>query len=178
MWKKILNHYYKLISRNNLSLIIYFLFLKLILACKVYDYHYQCSSNSESAETWNKRCFQTPKKGGTDDPKYRDSYQDMHYIVGYVKLKYSQDKQLCNISVYTKINEYDTSLNMTNHELLYTYGEIEQKNNYFILTKDNDTFPNGLNVSVRIANKVSNETFAKLEFEEEYFVWNVPKFLS
>ena len=163
-----------------MKILLYFLFLFskitfLLDDCTKFEEYYYCGEKGggENRIEWDKRCFQVPRRGGTADPVYRESYQDMHYLQGYTKLRYNQEKTLCNISVYTKINTEE--VNMTSHELIYTFGTTEQSSEYFILTKDNDTYPDGLNVSVRIIDKDSNTTFASLELEEEYFIWNVPK---
>ena len=157
--------------------IIFFLFymVKKILCCTKFEEYYYCdhSGGKENRDLWDERCFQVPTKGGTSDPKYRDTYQDMHYLQGYTRLRYNQEKTICNISVYTKINTGE--INMNDHELLYNFGGIEQESEYFILSKDNDTYPEGLSISVRIINKETKETKAKLELENEFFIWNVPK---
>lgn len=49
--------------------------------CSNYDEYYSCSLTSIATEQneWDKRCFQTPRKNGTD---YYETYQDMHYLMG------------------------------------------------------------------------------------------------
>ena len=154
---------------------IYCFILKLILDCDIYESYYDCGKSSGTEDEWNSRCFQTPKSiETTEDPVYRSTYQDMHYLVGYTRLRYNQNKDVCNVSVYTKVNTDEVNLDI--YKLLYTFGEKEQESEYFIISKYNDTFPNGLNISVRLAHKETKVTFAKLELEEEYFVWNVPNF--
>ena len=52
--------------------------------CTTYDKDYFCTSTEQ--DEWDSRCFQTPPKTGSD---YKDTYQDMHYLMGYAQLKYS-----------------------------------------------------------------------------------------
>ena len=47
------------------------------------------------------RYFQTPQKGSED---YKQTYQDMNYLVGYAQIKYSSNKKICIITFITKIN--------------------------------------------------------------------------
>ena len=98
----------------------------------------------------------------------------MHYLVGYAQQKYSEDKELCKITFYYKVNEKKVKLGIE-HKILFYFGGIEQESNYFIITKENDTYPNGLSISARIVLINTNTTFASLILEEEYFIWNVPE---
>ena len=139
-----------------------------------YDDYYRCDRNHESKEDWDKRCFQTPYIDGTHDPVYKSTYQYMHYLVGYAQQKYSEDKELCKITFYYKVNEKKVKLGI-DHKILFYFGGIEQESNYFIITKENDTYPNGLSISARIVLINTNTTFASLILEEEYFIWNVPE---
>ena len=145
--------------------------------CITYSNDYVCNDNKEykSTSDFKNRCFQTPYPGGTLDPVYRDSYQYMHYLVGYAKLKYSQDKETCTIKFYYRVNENKIKLG-TEHKILFYFGGHEQESDTFTITRYNDTYPNGLSVSARIVNMSTNDTFASLELEEEYFVWNVPNY--
>ena len=163
--------------------IIILLFLNLILeihlndVCTYYENEYSCQDGTYkiSMENYEDRCFQTPYRGGTHDPVYRESYQDMHYLVGYAKLRYTEDKETCTITFFYKVNQKKVKLG-NDHEILFYFGGNEQKSDTFTVTKENDTYPNGLSLSARIVNKGTNDTFAQLELEEEYFVWNVPKY--
>ena len=73
--------------------ILIFNFIKIILNeydnCYFYDDQYNCVGGVNENE-WDAKCFQTPKKDGTNDPVYLDTYQGMHYIVGYIRQKYSE----------------------------------------------------------------------------------------
>ena len=49
-----------------------------------------------------------------------------------------------------------------------------QTENYFTVTRDNDGYPDGFSLLVKIV-KTNNEaeTIATLDLEEEYFLWNI-----
>ena len=85
--------------------------------CYFYNDQYNCGS-SVTEDTWDQRCFQTPTKGGTVDPIYRDSYQGMHYIVGYARQTYNSDKTECTVTIITSVNN-DAVANK-NYEYVYT----------------------------------------------------------
>ena len=144
--------------------------------CYFYKDFYNCGADGDTTykDQWDDFCFQTPFKGGTTDPVYRDSYQDMHYLVGYAKQEYYSNRTICNVSVYTRVNKKKVFLG-TQHELLYTFGDIEQSTNYILIYKDNHSYIDGLNVSVRIVKKGETNTLYQLILEKEYFLWNVPK---
>lgn len=101
----------------------------------------------------------------------------MAYLVGYAQLKYSSNKTICNITFITKTNteKLEKILFIDNYKIIYTFGEIEQEDNYIILNSEEHKFPNGLNLSAKIINTENNEEFAKLKLEEEYFIWDNPK---
>ena len=74
--------------------------------CFNFDDDYKCNENEtnyEYPESWDERCFQTPPRNDIFG-RYKSTYQDMHYLVGYAQLKYSSDKKNCNISFITKVN--------------------------------------------------------------------------
>ena len=159
---------------------IYFLFFlfyisKICNCCKYYDSEYYLTSEGGNhISEWDSYCFQTPYRNGTSDPVYRESYQDMHYIVGYARLQYSSNYTICNVSIYTRVNPNEINLETT-HEILYSFENIEQKINYIIISKEDNPYQNGISVSARIVKKGSNETLYELKLEKEYFIWNVPE---
>ena len=159
---------------------IYFLFFlfyisKICNCCKYNDSEYYLTSEGGNhISEWDSYCFQTPYRNGTSDPVYRESYQDMHYIVGYTRLQYSSSYTICNVSIYTRVNPNEINLETT-HEILYSFENIEQKINYIIISKEDNPYQNGISVSARIVKKGSNETLYELKLEKEYFIWNVPE---
>jgi hypothetical protein len=97
-------------------------------ACYFYDNQYNCDSGVNTNE-WDSKCFQTPKKGGTEDHVYHDSYQGMHYIVGYVRQKYSEDKTSCQLTIFTRVNLY--AINGKNYEYVYSFENLENNANLY-----------------------------------------------
>ena len=132
-----------------------------------FNNYYLC--NSPEINEWDDRCFQTPPRTSTHGD-YKESYQDMHYLVGYIRLLYSSNKQICNITFVTRVNP-SLGIRDTDYKIIYTFGTIEQYENYMILTSENDTYSSGLNISAKIVNN-NGEILARLELEEEYFIWN------
>ena len=161
----------------------FLLFLNLILqiyledVCTYYENEYDCQGGTYkiSMENHEESFFQTLYRDGMHDPVYRKTYQDMHYLVGYAKLKYSEAKETCTITFFYKVNQKKVKLG-TDHEILFYFGGNEQKSNTFTINKENDTYLNGLSLLARIVYKNTNETFAQLELEEEYFIWNAPNY--
>jgi len=133
-----------------------------------YNKYYLCSS--PEINQWDERCFQTPPSNSTYGD-YKNSYQDMHYLVGYIRLLYSSNKQICNVTFITKVNPI-LGMRDTDYKIKYTFGTIEQDQNYLILTPENGTYPNGLNISAKITKINSDDILAILELEEEYFIWD------
>ena len=154
--------------------------IKIILnSCTNYDDDYLCGNENLENErsTWDDRCFQTPKKNGSD---YYETYQDMHYLVGYAQFKYFSNKTSCNITLITKINtERIISDFSSDYKLLYNFNDNEQEINYIILNSENNKYPNGLKMSIRIVNSNDySKTYAKLELEDEYLIWDNPKIIQ
>ena len=163
---------------NHIIFILYFIKILTEEACYYYIDHYNCDHDGTTKyyHEWDDYCFQTSYKGGTADPPHRESFQDMHYLVGYARLQYSSNKTICNVSVYTRVNKNKIKLNV-DHKLLYTFGDIEQETNYILIYKENNSYLEGLDVSVRIVRIGETETLYQLKLEKEYFIWNVPEVL-
>ena len=82
--------------------------------CSNLNNEYTCQGNQkEYPEEWDERSFQTPPRN-PDDPNYRETYQDMHYLVGYAQLKYSSDRQICTITFVTRVNP-----EVGEHQIIY-----------------------------------------------------------
>ena len=153
-----------------ISLILFInnLILEIISQELTFNNYYLC--NSPEINEWDDRCFQTPPRNSTQGD-YKESYQDMHYLVGYIRLLYSSNKQICNVTFITKVNP-SLGIRDTDYKIIYTFGTIEQDENYLILTPENSTYSNGLNISAKIIKIDSQEIIARLELEEEYFIWD------
>ena len=141
--------------------------------CTNLNEEYSCnvSDETEYPESWDERSFQTPPKNDTLG-NYRPTYQDMLYLVGYAQLLYSSDKKECTINFITRVNP-KLEKEGKDYKILYTFGEKEQELNSITLASD-DSYPDGMPVSARIVSKNGKE-IAKLELEDEYFMWDNPK---
>ena len=152
------------------------LLLSLILGtlsqdCSNLNNEYGCNGDQrEYPSDWDERSFQTPPR---DDKlgNYRETYQDMHYLVGYVQLLYLQDKRTCILNFITRVNPV-LGTKGTDYKILYTFGTKEQES-YTITLTSADSFPDGMPVSCRIVDNNGNQ-LAKLELEDQYFMWDNP----
>ena len=78
-------------------ILIFFVFNFTQEQCYNFDNDYNCNSGEHDfSESWDSNCFQTPPRNDIFG-RYKPSYQDMHYLVGYAQLKYSQDQKSCNV---------------------------------------------------------------------------------
>ena len=156
------------------TLLIFTLIHQIYLDCgdTVLSEQYGCNGYNIE-ETFN--YFQTPPRSETD-PNYKTTYQDMHYLVGYTQLVYNSDKTSCTVKIITFINTPKIEANLgTNYKRQYKFGDITQDDDYVIFNKDDSNTPkNGLEISVEIINRNDGSVFAKLELEEEYFIWDNP----
>ena len=141
--------------------------------CTNLNEEYSCniSNDTEYPKSWDERSFQTPPR---DDElgNYRPTYQDMHYLVGYAQLLYSSNKEECTIKFITRVNP-KLGKEGTDYKILYTFGEKEQDINSITLTSENK-YPDGMPISAKIVDNDGKE-IAKLELEDEYFMWDNPK---
>ncbi len=136
--------------------------------CSNFNGEYPCQGEQrEYPSEWDERSFQTPPRG---TPNYRASYQDMNLIVGYAALKYNQAKTECTITFITRLN---TKKLPSDYKVKYTFGNIEQDSEVFKVTSaDAGKYKEGLNMAAKVY--VNGEVIAKLDLEEEYFMWDAP----
>ena len=154
------------------TLLILCLIHQIYLDCGAWNEQYGCDGNNIKEEY---NFFQTPPRSDTDE-NYKSTYQDMHYLVGYSQLKYNEDKTSCTVNIITFINNQKLQEKLgTNYKLQYKFGNIiKDDNSYTFNIDDSDTPKNGLYISVEIIDQTDGSVFAKLEFEEEYFIWDNP----
>ena len=140
---------------------------------EVYDEKYNCPQPDTSS--WHLSCFQTPWRGGTQDPPYKDSYQDMHLLVGYAQLQYSSNREKCTVSIYTRTHPKKIQIG-NNHKLLYFFENEKRYSDSKDFYKATDKYEYGLNITVKVV-EMNNEAnvVATLKLEEIYFIWNVPE---
>ena len=145
--------------------IISLLIIKIFSQCTNYNF-YDCLTDSEKTyQNYNERKFQTP--ANQDTINHKSTYQGMYHIVGYPKLTYSADRKSCHIEIL--INENSKT---SGSKLLYTFGDKEQQENSITITSSS-SYLNGMPISVRLLDNFNKE-IAKLEFENEYFLWDNP----
>jgi len=159
-----------------ITLLIFCLIHQIYLNCDILEEKYGCDGNNIKQEY---NFFQTPHRSDIDE-NYKSTYQDMHYLVGYTQLKYNKDKTSCTVKIITFINTIKLQDKLsTNYKIQYKFGGITQDNDSAIFNKDDSNTPkNGLKISVEIINQADGSIFAKLEFEEEYFIWDNPTIIK
>ena len=154
-----------------------YIFLSLLISvalsedCSNLNGEYGCNGDQREYPTeWDERTFQTPPR---DDPlgNYRETYQDMSLLVGYSQLLYSSDKKICTINFITRVNP-KLGTEGTDYKILYTFAGREQESSSFTITSAN-SYPNGMAISARVVDMNGNQ-LAKLELEDEYFLWDNP----
>jgi len=142
--------------------------------CFNWDDKYTCKTigDYEIPSSWDERGFQTPPRNDIYG-RHKETYQDMHYLVGYAQLKYSLDKQICTIKFITKVNP-KLGKEGENYYIRYIFGNIYQESNIFVITPNNNTYNDGMPISARIYDSRTQAELVKLELEEEYFIWDNP----
>jgi len=139
--------------------------------CSNLNGEYGCNGDQrEYPSEWDERSFQTPAKDDTLG-NYRETYQDMHYLVGYAQLLYSSDKRVCTINFITRVNP-KLGTEGADYKILYTFDTTEQEDSSYTVTSDK-SYPNGMPISARVVDNSGNQ-LAKLVLEDEYFMWDNP----
>ena len=95
----------------------------------------------------------------------------MHYLVGYAQLIYSSDKKECTITFITRVNP-ELGEEGKDYKILYSFDEKEQESNKITITSEK-SYPDGMKISARVVDDDEKE-LAKLELEDEYFMWDNP----
>ena len=133
---------------------------------------YECTGDEDHFidEEYDNTAFQTPPRNDILG-RYRSTYQDMRYLVGYAQQKYSADKKTCTLSFYTRINPILGEEGI-DYYIKYYFGEYEKDINFIELNSEEHSYPNGMTVLAKIFNKKSDEEIVKLELEDEYFLWD------
>ena len=157
-------------SKNKILILIILFISTITEDCSNFNGEYPCQGDQrEYDKSWDERSFQTPPRG---DKNYKESYQDMNLLVGYAALKYNQEKTECTIKFVTRVNNKKLP---SDYKIKYYFGdEKEQDEDTFIFTssKHKDKYKNGLIMIAKIF--VDDKVIAKLELEEEYFLWDAP----
>ena len=134
--------------------------------CSNLNGEYGCQGDQKAyPDSWDERRWQTPPR---NDEHWKESYQDMHDVVGYAQLKYSSDRRICTIKFIATVNPA-----LGNYQVLYKFGDREQESNSFTVTpSQTQSYKDGFPISCRVL--VNGEEKAKLVLEDEYFLWDNP----
>ena len=134
--------------------------------CSNLNGEYGCQGDQKAyPDSWDERRWQTPPR---NDEHWKESYQDMHDVVGYAQLKYSSDRRICTIKFIATVNPA-----LGNYQILYKFGDREQESNSFTVTpSQTQSYKDGFPISCRVL--VNGQEKAKLVLEDEYFLWDNP----
>ena len=134
--------------------------------CSNLNGEYGCQGDQKAyPDSWDERRWQTPPR---NDEHWKESYQDMHDVVGYAQLKYSSDRRICTIKFIATVNPA-----LGNYQVLYKFGDREQESNSFTVTpSQTQSYKDGFPISCRVL--VNGQEKAKLVLENEYFLWDNP----
>ena len=134
--------------------------------CSNLNGEYGCQGDQKAyPDSWDERRWQTPPR---NDEHWKESYQDMHDVVGYAQLKYSSDRRICTIKFIATVNPA-----LGNYQVLYKFGDREQESNSFTVTpSQTQSYKDGFPISCRVL--VNGQEKAELVLEDEYFLWDNP----
>ena len=142
--------------------------------CSIFDDEYLCEEGQLSYnEQSDEDAFQTPPRNDTYG-RYRTTYQDMHYLVGYTQLKYSLDQKNCTVKIITKVNA-KLGKEGIDYYFIYKFGENKVKEDSITLYAEIDSYPKGLSISAIIIDLKTDNEIARLDLEDEYFIWDNPE---
>ena len=81
---------------------------------------------------WENRAFQTPPRG---DPNWRETFQDMNALVGYLRILYNSDRTEATLNFTTRLNPrvFD---NYDGYTVYYYFGDTKQDDPIFTITAD------------------------------------------
>ena len=159
------------------TLLIFSLIHQIYLDCGVWNEQYGCDGTNIKNEY---NYFQTPPRSDTDE-NYKATYQDMYYLVGYTQLKYNSEKTSCKVKVITFVNTQKLQEKLASYKMQYKFGDIIKDDDSYTFNKDDTNTPkNGLSIIVEIIDTTNENgnVFAKLELEEEYFIWDNPSIVK
>ena len=159
-----------------LLLLIIFKFLIIQTAddCTDWNHDYYCDTleitDNAFSEEMDENAFQTPPRNDIYG-NYQSSFQDMHYLVGYIHQVYSSNKKTCTVTFNTKVNPL-LGTKGVDYKILYKFGEEEKEENTIVVNSETHSYPNGMPVSARIIDLNTETEIVKLELEDEYFIWD------
>lgn len=121
---------------KNLKIFISMALLAFIIAedCSNFNGENGCQGQqTEYPKDWYNRKWQTPPR---NDPLWKDTYQDMHLLTGYIRIKYNNpEKTEATLTFETNVNTEKVS----KPEVVYYFGENKQSSNVFVVDQNMDT---------------------------------------
>ena len=142
--------------------------------CSVFDDEYLCEGEEISYdEKYDENAFQTPPRNDIYG-RYRTTYQDMHYLVGYTQLNYSLDQKSCTVKILTKVNK-KLGKEGIDYYFVYKFGENKSREDSITLYAEKDSYPKGMSISAIIIDIKTQNEIVRLDLEEEYFIWDNPE---
>jgi alpha-amylase len=146
-------------------LIFYVYLFKNIISedCSNFNSENSCQgSATEYPDSWSDRKWQTPPR---DNPLWRESYQDMHLIVGYVQILYNNDKTSAQLNIITSLN---TEKLPNDHTVTYIFGSTRTTLNTYEVSKEDTSTA----IDVRVEVSVSGNIIAQLKLDPVDLIWN------
>ena len=142
--------------------------------CSVFDEEYYCEEDETSFnEKFDENAFQTPPRNDIYG-RYRSTYQDMHYLVGYTQLKYSLDQKTCTVKIITKVNK-KLGKEGIDYYFVYKFGDNKLREDNITLYAEKDSYPKGMPISAIIVDNKTQKEIVRLDLEDEYFIWDNPE---
>ncbi len=133
--------------------------------CSNYNGEYGCQGQqTQYPDDWSNRTFQTPPRG---DKLWRENYQDMHLIKGYVQIKYNSDKTSAELKFITRVN---TAKLPSDYQLQFNWGG--KTSNEDTITVNNLSDLTELTVSVAIISPSSTNPIGTLILDPIDLIWN------
>jgi len=161
-------------TKHLFTFLIVFLFTSPIFSedCSNFNGEYGCMSGTQTQypSDWANRKFQTPPR---NDPKWQESYQDLHLLTGYVQIKYNQSKTEAYLTFLTKVNE---SKLPSDYKLYYYFNSqtAQELNTMTVKSQQYKAFKSS-NYEVKAEIRQGDNVIASLILDPLDFIFNHPK---
>jgi alpha-amylase len=132
--------------------------------CSNYNGENSCQGQGTTyPDEWSNRSFQIPPRG---DPLWRESFQDLHLINGYIQIKYNKEKTSAVLNFVTKLNK---SKLPEGFNVVYTFGN--QKLNVNKITVNSGDYKQQIPVGAEVFDS-NGILLAKLNLDPVDLIWN------
>ena len=142
--------------------------------CDNWDNQYFCGEEgtfeNEYSPNLDENAFQTPPRNDIYG-RYRESFQDMHFLVGYARTEYLSDRNSAKVTFITKVNP-TLGEKGTDYKIVYVFGQKESEINYIEINAEEHKYPNGMPISAKIIDLKTYKEIIKLELENKFFIWD------